>query len=68
MLKSECKWEHDNSKPMGCRKSSAKMGVYSNASLPQGTRETSNKGSTFTPKAARKRMKNPTILVGGKKL
>ena len=53
---------------MGCRKSSAKMGVYSNASLPQGTRETSNKGSTFTPKAARKRMKNPTILVGGKKL
>ena len=68
MLKNECEWEHDNSKPMGCRKSSAKMDVYSNTSLPQETRETSNKGSTLIAKAARKRTKNPTKLVEGKKL
>ena len=32
-----------NKNPMGCHKSSAKKEVYSNTSLPQETRETSNK-------------------------
>ena len=40
---------------MGFIKSSAKREVHSNTSLPQETRETSNKQSNFTPKASRKR-------------
>ena len=50
---------------MGCRKSGAKREVYSNMSLPQETRETSNKQPNFIPKASRKRrkeeMKNPKV-------
>ena len=46
---------------MGFSKSSAKRKVHSNTSLPQETRETSNKQSNFTPKASRKRRKNPKI-------
>ena len=35
-------WEHDNSKPMGCSKSSSKREVYSNTIL-QEARKTSNR-------------------------
>ena len=42
---------------MGLNKSSAKGKVYSNTSLPQETREKSNKLPSFTPKANRKKMK-----------
>ena len=41
-------------KPMGFNKNSAKGKVHSNTSLPQETRETSNKQPNFTPKATRK--------------
>ena len=41
-------------KPMGLSKSSAKGKVHSNTSLPQETRETSNKQPNFN-KATRKR-------------
>ena len=44
---------------MGCRKSGAKREVYSNMSLPQETRETSNKQPNFTHKATRKRRTKP---------
>jgi len=37
------KWKHNNPKPMGFSKSSAKGKVHSNTSLPQETREKSNK-------------------------
>ena len=40
---------------MGCSKSSEKREVYSNISLPQETRETSNTQPKLTPKATRKR-------------
>ena len=33
-------WKRDNSKPMGCSKSSSKREVYSNIILPQETRKT----------------------------
>ena len=47
---------------MGCRKSGAKREVYSNMSLPQETRETSNKQPNPTPKETRKRRtKNPKV-------
>ena len=47
-------WKHDNSKPMGCSKSSSKREVYSNTILPQETRETSNRQPKFTPKTTGK--------------
>ena len=40
---------------MGFSISSTKRTVHSNTSLPQETRETSNKQTKVTPKAARKR-------------
>ena len=33
-------WKHDNSKPMGCSKSSSKREFYNNTVLPQETRKT----------------------------
>ena len=42
-------------KMLGYSKSSAMKEVYSNRSLPQETRGTSNKQPKFTPKATRKR-------------
>ena len=59
-------WKHDNSKPMGCSKSSPKREVYSNTILPQETRKTSNRQPNFTPKTTGKRLKKK--LVEGKKL
>ena len=55
MPKNKWQWNHDNSKSMGCSKSSVKREVYSNISLPQETRETSNTQPKLTPKATRKR-------------
>ena len=43
MHKNEWKWKHNNPKPMGFSKSTAKGNVHSNTSLPQETREKSNK-------------------------
>ena len=48
-------WKHDNSKPMGCSKSSSKREVYSHTILPQETRKTLNRQPNFTPKATGKR-------------
>ena len=42
---------------MGCSKSSSKRGVYSNTSLPQETRNISNKQPNVTHKAMRERRK-----------
>ena len=43
MHRNKWKWKHDNPKPMGFSKSSAKGKVPSITSLPQETREKSNK-------------------------
>ena len=43
MHKNKWKLEHDNPKPMGISKSTAKREVHSNTSLPQETREKLNK-------------------------
>ena len=48
-------WKHDNPKPMGCSKSGSKREVYSYTSLPQETRNISNKQTNFAPKAIRER-------------
>ena len=41
MHRNKWEWKHDNPKPMGFSKSSAKGKVHSNTSLPQETREKS---------------------------
>ena len=43
-------WKHDNSKPMGCNKSSSKKEVYSNTILLQEKRKTLNRQPKFTSK------------------
>ena len=43
MHRNEWKWKHDNPQPMGFSNSSAKWKVHINTSLPQETREKSNK-------------------------
>ena len=48
-------------KSMGFSKSSAKREAHGNTSLPQETRETSNKQPNFTPKATRKSENNPEV-------
>ena len=46
--------KHDNSKSMGCSKSSSKMEVYNNTILPQETRKTQNRQDNFIPKTTGK--------------
>ena len=65
--RNKSQWKHDNSKPMGCTKSSSKRDVYNDTILPQETRKTSNRQPNFTPKTAGKRTKTPPKLVEGKK-
>ena len=43
MSRNEWKWKHNNPKPMGLSKSSAKGKVHSNTTLPQETRQKWNK-------------------------
>ena len=43
MHRNEWTWKHNNPKPMGLSKSSAKGKVHINTGLPQETREKSNK-------------------------
>ena len=50
--------KQNNSKPMGCSKSSSKREVYNNTILPQETRKTSNRQLNFTPKTTGKRRTN----------
>ena len=65
-------WKHNNSKPMGCSKSSSKTEVYSNTTLPKETRKTLNRQPNFTSKTTGKRRRTTTTtktpkLVEGKK-
>ena len=48
-----------NSKPMGCNKSSPKREFYSNTILPQETIKTLNRQPHFTPKTTGKRTPHP---------
>ena len=55
--------KHDNSKPIGCNKSSSKREVYTNTILPQETRETLNRQPNFTTKATGNRTTTTTKIV-----
>ena len=56
------KWQqrYNTPKPMVCNKSSSKMEVFSNISLPQERRKNSNKQPNFTFKAVRERRTDRT--------
>ena len=54
MHRNEWKWKHNNPKPMGHCKSSAKEKVHSIIGIPQETRKKSNKYPNSTTKATRK--------------
>ena len=55
-------WKHDNSKPIGCSKSSSKREVSSNRILPRETRKTLKRQPNFTSKTTGKsRTKTPKI-------
>ena len=56
--KGKWKWKENNPKPMGCTKSSSKRAVYSDTSLPQETRKSSNKQPNLRPKATKERRTN----------
>ena len=51
---------------MGFSKSSAKRKVHSNTSLPQESRETTNKQPNFTSKTTRNRRRTPKLVEGNK--
>ena len=55
LSRNKWQWKHDNSKPMGCSKSSSKREAYSNTILPQETRKTLNRQPNFTSKTMGKR-------------
>ena len=54
MYRYKWKWKHNNPKPVGHYKSSAKGKVHSNTGISQETREKSNKYPNSTLKATRK--------------
>ena len=47
---------------MGCSKSISKREVYSNTTLPQETRKTSNRQPNFTPKTTEKEQKTQKLV------
>jgi len=51
-------WKHNDTKPMGCSKSSSKREVYTNTILSQEIRKISNKQPNLTPQATRERSTN----------
>ena len=55
MHRNKWKWKHDNLKPVGFSKSSAKGKVQSSTSLPPETREKLNEWPNLVTKATRKR-------------
>ena len=59
-LEKKWQWKHDDPKPMGLSKSSSKREVYSNTSISQEERKTSNRQPNSTSKAAWKRRTKTT--------
>ena len=62
MHRDERKWKHNNPKPVGHYKSSAKGKVHSNTGLPSETRKKSNNNLTLHLKQLEKEeMENPRV-------
>ena len=61
MHRNEWKWKHNNPKPVGHCKSSAKGKVHSNTALPQETRIKSNNLTLHLKQLEKEEMKNPRV-------
>ena len=61
MHRNEWKWKHNNSKPVGHCKSSAKGKVHSNTGIPQETRIKSNNLTLHLKQLEKEEMKNPRV-------
>ena len=59
-------WKHNDSKPMGSRKTRPKREVYTNTILPQETRKTINKIYPYTKSNYRKKKQNLNVVKGKK--
>ena len=66
MHRNEWKWRHNNPKPMGLSKSSAKGKVHSDTGLPQETRKKSNNLPLYLKQLEKKKKRNPGLVEGKK--
>ena len=58
MDRNKWKWKHDNPKPMGFSKSSAKRKVHSNTSLPQELKNQINNLTLYLKQLEKEEMEN----------
>ena len=68
MSRNKWQWKHDNSKPIGCSKSNAKMEFYSNANLRWNNRHQINNLNLQLKQLEKKNKKPPPKLVEWMKL
>ena len=61
------KWEHNDLKPIGHRKSSSKREIYSNTNLPWKKKKITNKQHNLKPKETIKRRTNKKFKVSTRK-
>ena len=61
MHRNEWKWKHNNPKPVGRYKSSAKGKVHSNTGIPQETRKKSNNLTLHLKQLGKEEVKNPRV-------
>ena len=61
MHRNKWKGKHNNPKPMGFSKSSAKRESHSNTSLPQEMREISNNLTLYLKQLEKEEKKNPIV-------
>ena len=61
MHRNEWKWKHNNPKPMGHCKSSAKGKIHSITGLSQETRKKSNNLTLYLKQLEKEEMKNPSV-------
>ena len=59
MHRNEWKWKHNNSKPLGHYKSSAKGKVHSNTDIPEETRKKSNNLTLHLKQLEKEEIMNP---------
>ena len=66
MHRNEWKWKHNNPKPVGHYKSSAKRKVHSNTGIPQETRKKPNNLTLHLKQLEKEELENPRVSKGKK--
>ena len=65
-FRSKWQWKDNNSKPIGCSKSTSKREVYSKAIRCQETRKISNRQLSITPKKTGEKRTKKKLAEGNK--